>query len=380
MDIRNAVSTSSPSQYEEKKVLLALINLFVGVGCTVLYLTVLSVVPDCVHQLTSQFLTFFVTQVCLLLVAVIVSTLSIAYMLAANVDGLFLDEQADGIPGYIFIFCVATISLLQLFSSIQRYFGVIWPALYTQICTRRVSFLIILGSFLFGAYCFVRQMNSEYELRYNLIHLRWMFESHLAGRSNIYLYLFGCCTILTILCTMALVRVFYDGYNERREAIIPVGYPTLLTCRRATTVICFLLTDLSFAFLLVYAHRRAVPQQPSKFRGIITSSINYYDGFIQTYLLASWIILSAMFNYKSIRQALGIRAQLMVGKQPSVIVMSPPIFLHADSSWAKQVATNGRFAALPIFKFGHKESATHYDVGHNRSSIAMRRSSFDILD
>uniref|UniRef100_A0A915E777 Transmembrane protein n=1 Tax=Ditylenchus dipsaci TaxID=166011 RepID=A0A915E777_9BILA len=209
--------------------------------------------------------------------------------------------------------------------------NVIWPKLYSQICNKNVSFLIILSSFLFGANYFVCHLNADSTLNYNLENLRWMLSRHY--QSNVQLSLSIGSILLTVMCAMAIARVVFDGLTDKNDFSTSARRWNIL--RDTFSVALFLITDLVFVFLIAYCHKKAMPFPSSKLLGIEKSSP-----------------MSMMDSFKPIcLQALGIRTQLMMGSQPSLP-------MHDNNYSVNQVGLSVKFAAVPVLSFGRKTSSS----------------------
>lgn len=71
-----------------EKVFLAFANFVIGTACVALALISLSIVPDCAGSISGQVLTYFVVQCVVELAALLMTTLSVSYMLGRRVEFL----------------------------------------------------------------------------------------------------------------------------------------------------------------------------------------------------------------------------------------------------------------------------------------------------
>lgn len=75
------LSNLSDDDINNQNIFLALINVLFCIVSTILALISLSVIPECIGKICTQFLTFFVTQVIVHIAFLIVSIICVAYLL-----------------------------------------------------------------------------------------------------------------------------------------------------------------------------------------------------------------------------------------------------------------------------------------------------------
>ncbi|KAI6239726.1 hypothetical protein M3Y99_00538600 [Aphelenchoides fujianensis] len=314
------------------KVLLASTSVAIGVGCLVVLLMLLSILPDCRGHHASDFLTVFAIQCAVHLFLLVVNICTLSYTLG--------NQSLQNAPGYIAIFCLSSFAALQLYLSARRFVNYSFPHIFPfntdHLSMRTVTFGALLLAFLFGANRFVNCVFADRTLNYRLEGLRWMYSTR-SSEENFYVaatvgFAFAGCAALYFLCvTFALIKCARKTTTKEMKVDLLKDFLWLTMS---------LLLDAAYGGLIIYCHHRAVP---SRFLHVPVIPA-FHDGLIQSFLLVMFPLFATFLSDDILRQALRYRAtKLLAGG--GVPMTSPALPRRSTRSNSR----GNQSALMPMF-------------------------------
>uniref|UniRef100_A0AC35F3W5 Uncharacterized protein n=1 Tax=Panagrolaimus sp. PS1159 TaxID=55785 RepID=A0AC35F3W5_9BILA len=295
----------------ESKVALASLNFVVGIGCISIILISLSIVPDCAGALSSQFLTYFVIQSTVHLGVLLVITLTVSFILAANDPEENKFDSADTFAGYTFLFGIIVVACLQFMISLHRYIRIIAPIFSLRIFSKLFVFASILGSFLIASNKLVNYVVAKKSLNYSLKLYRWQL-SNAENQTFIQIIVISAASLFVVFYIGAITSVFVRNYLLADRRYFKKG----ILFKKLLSVTAFLFGDLFYAFLILLSYHRAQPKiLISPEISTFTQFLYICEGYTQSFLLLLWPALSAIFYHKAMRSAIGVRMKLMINNE-----------------------------------------------------------------
>ncbi|CAD5232914.1 unnamed protein product [Bursaphelenchus xylophilus] len=294
-------------------------------------LVILTVMPDCRSNMPHDMLSVFSIQFAVVLVLLFVNTIALSYTLAAE-NSVFINDSITDSPGYVFIFCMTAIATLQLYLSCRRIMEYAFPLVAQKIPIRTICFFVMLCAFLLSAKRFVNIVFYKRTLNYKIEGLRWMYnqpssEENFSLAAAIGFSVFFL-VILYVVGAFMIVSRFFDKHTNNAEKKDLRGDLIWISA-------C-LVMDLLFALLILYSHFAAVP---SKFLHLPITP-QFYAGWIQSYLLPIWPVVSTFIGEDSLRQALRFRTGIFMSGEPPLSPSMPRRSLVRESR---------QFSTIPVF-------------------------------